>query len=143
MTVRTSEQLRALSCIEKEHGSQLKTDGAAPSSPSPLPTVLRLNALHTCLLSFAPFSVSTPCPLLQSLGFSLLSPGHLISLSFPLIPNHCTATPPSVTIFCTPPPLPFLLLLSLFLSLLLSFQGPIRAPPLTLLLQWLSGFEMK
>lgn len=86
---RTSEPVRALSCIEKEQGSQLKTNGAAPSSPSPLPTILRLNAPHTCLLilSYSFFSLNT-LPPLQSLGFSPLSPGHLISLSFLLIPNH-------------------------------------------------------
>lgn len=101
------------------------------------------------LLSFClHFQPQHPGP--SAICFSFLSPGHptlvFFSLSFPLNPNQCRHLPALCHHPESPHPLPPslpLLLLSVFLSLLLSFQGPIRAPLSTQPSQRLGGFEMK
>lgn len=87
------KQASESSFLYREGSRELvKSRWCSPLITLPTTPIHRLNAPHTCLLlilSWSFFILST-LPLMKSLGFSPLSPGHLalISLSFPLIPNH-------------------------------------------------------
>lgn len=126
-----SEQTRKSSFMYREGARHLvKSNWGSPLITLPTfphlepQSTSHLSPAHSFLILFQSQHPAT----LQSLGFSPLSPGHLtlIFLSFVFFSFLTTGTPtlPSVTILCTPTSLS-LLLLSLFLSLLLSFhQGP-------------------